>query len=239
MHTYLPFISDTDFARAAGYVVHAIHRTREKDFDLGRNALDPFGAIFQCAALQTDLTGWKEFELQRQTTKAIQNAIGAFHQELIGSLPGWQLLPPSGGLDVLNLQKRICAEVKNKYNTTKGNHLPRLYDDLQRARQKHHTTHPGETNFTAYIVHIIPRAPRDYDRPFTPTDNKVERPEDPHIREITAALFYDRATGKNGALRAIYQALPSLLEEVFDIEVKLSSEELTHLFTTHIRPPSK
>ena len=236
MNTYLPFLSDDDFARAAGYVIHAIHRTREADFDLGRNALDPFGAIFQCAALDTDLEGWKEFELQRQTTKAIQNAIGAFHQELLGSLPGWQLVPPSGGLDIVSVDKRICAEVKNKYNTTKGNHLPRLYDDLETARKSHAKAHPGDTPFTAYIVHIIPRSPADYDHTFTPTDAGVERPEDPYVREITAALFYDRATGRKGALREVYQALPQLLDDVFDIELKLKPEELQTLFTNHIRP---
>ncbi|CAN5306631.1 Eco47II family restriction endonuclease [soil metagenome] len=233
--SYLPFVSDERFAQAVGGVVHAIHRVKEDDFDLDRNVLDPFAAAFQCASLGTDLEGWKAFERQRQADKAIQNAIGQFHQEVIGGFEGWESRPTGEGLDVINVGRGFCAEVKNKFNTTKGNHRPRVYDDMQKARALNEQAY-GKV-FTAYLVSIIPRNPQDHDHPFTPSDGGMNRPEDPHVREISGALFFDRATGHQGTLRAIYLALPKILDEVFDIRLPLAPTDMLTLFNSSIRAP--
>jgi len=230
---YLDFISDEDFAKAVGVVVHAIHRVEEEDFDLSKNVLDPFAATFQCAALRTGFGGWKVFERQRQAQKAIQNAIGQFHQEIVGGFGGWESLPTGEGLDVIHQEDGICAELKNKYNTTKGSHLPRLYDDMIHAIARHEKEY-GKP-FTAYYVKIIPRRPKDKDTLFTPSDHGTDRDSNPKIREVTGALFFDRAAKTPDALRKIYITLPRILEDVYNIKTGLTPEEMVTLFDESIR----
>lgn len=61
-------------------------------------------------------------------TKTFQNAIGDFHQEVLGSAKGWRSTGTSGGvLDIMSDNpikqagnKKILAEVKMRYNTIKA-----------------------------------------------------------------------------------------------------------------------
>lgn len=82
--------------------------------------------------------------------KTMQNAIGVFHQEILESIRGWKNMGAGGGLDVRNREGRIIAEVKNKFNTTKGNHKVEVYDAIKSMLK----TKEYEM-FTGYYVEII------------------------------------------------------------------------------------
>jgi len=140
----------------------------------------------------------------------MQNAIGDFHQDILGAIVGWKDLGAGGGLDILNKDLKIVAEIKNKFNTTKGNHKIEIYDSI-----KAFLAQDDFKDFTGYFVEIIPKNKQMYDKPFIPPDNKTKkkRPLNRRIRVIDGKSFYSLATGREFALQELFEVLPSVILE--------------------------
>ena len=102
--------------------------TPEKD--IYRNTLDPFSAKLDTLINGTKPETWITQEKVRQKQKTLQNKIGLLHQTVVGFFEGWDDLGDGAVVDVVNNERKIIAEIKNKHNTTKGNHKTRIYDDL-------------------------------------------------------------------------------------------------------------
>jgi len=155
----------------------------------------------------------------------MQNAIGDFHQEILGAIPGWKNLGVGGGLDIANNKMKIIAEVKNKYNTTKGNHQVEIYDAI---KVKLRSTEFKD--YTGYFVEIIPKRKKIYNKPFTPSDNKISRrrPIRNKIRVIDGVSFYTMATGRRKALQELFEVLPQVIAE--ESRYKLSKKEAKEYF---------
>lgn len=214
---YLKYISDQNLIVAVGKVINVIMQTEKKsDESLFKNVLDPFSAIFQGISESLSYNDWLKRERIRQNQKTMQNAIGDFHQHILGSIPGWSNLGAGGGLDVINFNKRIIAEVKNKHNTTKGNHKTEIYDAINQALEN--TKHKA---FVGYLVEIIPKNSRRYNIPFTPSDNKIKskRPLNDRIRVIDGVSFYALASGRESALRELFEILPRVIEENYNLNL--------------------
>jgi len=175
--------------------------------DAGRNVIDPFTALFQMQFLDIAPEDWPKIERHRQIEKSLQNAIGDFHQSILGGLPGWVNLGRGQVVDLVCREKKLIAEVKNKHNTLKASDQAGLYNKLHDLVRKKGQEYFG---YTAYYVEIIPKKPECYDRMFTPSDNTTgtPKPEDPLIRRIDGASFYALATGYNDALHQLFHALP-------------------------------
>ncbi len=218
---YLKYISDRNLIAAVGRVIKIVETAeRGSDKHFNKNAIDPFSALFHGVIHAITYKEWIEQEKARQAQKTLQNAIGNFHQEILGSIPGWANLGAGGGLDVVNKKMKIIAEVKNKFNTTKGNHKVAVYDDI---RTKLKTN--AYANFIGYYVEVIPQGKRKYDVPFTPSDNKTKkrRPTNRQIRVIDGVSFYTLVTGRKRALQELFEALPTILVDNF--KYKLSKKE--------------
>src|SRR3989339_1324651 len=128
---YLSFINDDDFLRNVEAVLSAAQSAFDDAEDkLYSNTIVPFSAVFDASSQGISLEAWLQQEKSRQIQKTMQNALGTFHQNLIGSISGWKSLPTGSLIDVVNKEKLIIAEIKNKYNTTKGNHMKNIYDDI-------------------------------------------------------------------------------------------------------------
>ena len=52
--------------------------------------IDPFAAFFEMAGFGLDHEGWVRTELMVQ--KTLQNQVGNFHQNILGSIEGWENL---------------------------------------------------------------------------------------------------------------------------------------------------
>jgi len=226
----LSFISDDKLIMATKRVLDKILSARNKtDEAVFKNAVDPFSGLFDIAIQGIDLQEWLSQEKSRQIQKTFQNAIGEFHQEIIGSLVGWENLNTGNLMDVRNKEKKIVAEIKNKYNTTKGNHRTAVYDDLKTTlSQKDHE------NFTGYLVEILPKNRGSYNKEFTPSDNAKHkrRPKNKKIRVISGQLFYDLASGEKETLKRLYKALPQVIEKITSkpINVGKSGNSFEYLF---------
>lgn len=204
----LPYISNKDlFAKVEEVIklTQAAVNMCEKNFY--KNAIDPFSAIFDAFMKNISLEQWIQQESSRQIQKTMQNAIGEFHQKILGCVEGWQNMGTGNVFDLLNKDKKIIAEVKNKFNTTKGNHKVAIYDDLELQLKNKYK------GYRAYYVEIIPQNKKEYNNPFTPPDNKTKtrRAKNEKIRKIDGNSFYFFATGEKNPLKMLYDVLPIVI----------------------------
>lgn len=210
-HSYLDFIEDDALIRQVGVVLQVAQSAFDHAEDeLYSNTIDPFSAVFDVLRQGITLKAWLQQEKSRQIQKTMQNALGIFHQNLIGSIPGWVSLPVGHLIDVINKEKSIIAEIKNKYNTTKGSDKKSIYDNLASALKVEYK------GYTGYYVEIIPSTLEPYDEPFTPSDNVTKRRRrlNEAIRVIDGKSFYALAAGRPNALKEIYYALPEVVAAI-------------------------
>lgn len=175
------------------------------------NIIDPFSAVFDSLRQDISPSDWLQQEKARQIQKTMQNAVGDFHQAVLGSVGDWTNLNTGQVVDLRSDSKKIVAEIKNKYNTTKGNHKKIIYDDLLSL-----ISHDDFKDYKGYYVEIIPKSINPYDKPFTPSDNEtgVRRPENQNIRIIDGRSFYGLVTGQADALDRLYAILPSVISDI-------------------------
>ncbi len=216
----LTFIEKSDLKFEVKKVIEsAINDSKARD--IHKRVIDPFGALFDAHINKNTSSKWLEKETSRQNQKSLQQHVGDMHENIISKLKGgWEKF--DGILDVKNDKMKIVAEIKNKYNTTKGNHQKNIYDDLLSIIET-----DGYKNHTGYYVVIIPKTPLPFNIPFTPSDNKtrLNRPENNKIRQIDGRSFYAIATGVQSALMDLYHELPRVIEEVFkDLSISYISD---------------
>nr|WP_181718299.1 Eco47II family restriction endonuclease [Psychrobacter sp.]QJS05229.1 restriction endonuclease type II, Eco47II family [Psychrobacter sp.] len=197
-------------------IVDSTYKAQQEEKDIYKNTLDCFSAAIDASIRGITLEEWIESEKQRQAQKTLQNKIGDFHQKMLGTLEGVTDLGVGEVVDIIYEDKKIVAEIKNKHNTTKGNHKKSIYDDLVSVLERHE-------GYTGYYVEILPKNGRSYDKAFSPSDNttKTSREKSEHIRVIDGKSFYKLITGDNNALKELYSLIPELtaeiLKESFDI----------------------
>lgn len=211
MNYDIEFITRDKFYNLCNDILDTIRNAPDfRTIDIYRNIVDPFSAIFESLCNDISLREWIEREKTRQVQKTLQNAVGLFHQKILGSIYPWENLGTGNVVDLVNNESKIIAEIKNKFNTTKGNHKIAIYDDLDTLIKNKYI------GYTAYYVAILTK--KRIDRPFTPSDNrtKTHRQINENIREIDGASFYKLVTGDNDGLYRIYRNLPLVLSEILN-----------------------
>ncbi len=217
---------------AQAVVTSLVHKARqsvyEAETDLYKNNVDPFSALIDSMLQGIPLSNWVMQEKVRQSQKTLQNCIGNFHQSVIASFDGWEDLGTGKIIDIRNKDRNIVAEIKNKYNTTKGNHKIQIYRDIKATLYQ-----PDHNGFIGYYVEIIPSgrgAKTLYNKPFVPSDNtkngeRVIARDD--IRVIDGRSFYKIVTGAEDALSQLYKALPEMIRKALnDSSIKPENETL-------------
>lgn len=208
-------------------IVKSAYEAETTDKDLRKNTLDIFSASLDSCVRGISFDEWMSQEKQRQIQKTLQNQIGELHQEILGTFDGVQSLGVGQIVDLSSDQKKFIAEVKNKHNTTKGNHKCAIYDDLQACLNM-------KSNDTiAYYVEILPQNGKIYNEPFVPSDNvtKTRRIENERIRKIDGKSFYALVSGSPNTLEELYKLLPELVCEILqdDYDIKRNFEKYIDL----------
>ena len=214
MSQLLPYITDDDLYRATKTLVDAAFAAEKKvEQNPYRNVIDPFSALVDAARQRITTVEWMNQEKSRQIQKAFANALGDFHQDVLGSMPGWENAGRGGSYDVKNSEKRIIAEVKNKHNTMNARSAISVYDNLQR-----HLDYSEDNIKLAYLVEVVPKTPKPYnDIPFAPSERGTKRPARKDILKIDGKSFYALASGHDDALRMLYDTLPAVLGDILNI----------------------
>lgn len=190
-----------------------LYNAQTQDLDLYRNTLDCFSASLDALVQDISMDDWLLQEKERQVQKTKQNAIGSLHEDILGSIDSVESLPVGQLIDIISENKKIIAEVKNKHNTTKGNHKVQIYRDLAQKLEE-------LDGYTGYYVEILPKGAKAYNVPFCPSDNqtKSKLPSREDIRVIDGKSFYALLTGNANALEELYENLPLLVSEIIHEE---------------------
>ncbi|MBP7857957.1 MAG: Eco47II family restriction endonuclease [Candidatus Saccharimonadales bacterium] len=217
----LPFLSDDHLYYATQKLLDAACRA-EKGVERNpyRNVIDPFSALVDCARQKISTDDWMKQEKARQVQKGMQNALGEFHQDILGFMKGWKNGGKGGSYDVIHQERKIIAEVKNKYNTMNARSALSVYDSLSR-----HLDYSGNAITTAYVVEIIPKHPQPYITPFRPTERGTPRPQREDILRIDGQSFYTLASGDDTALEQLYGVLPSVLANMLGLSKQAIVDE--------------
>lgn len=205
--TDLTYISDEKIKGFASEVLSAVRVAEiQAEKNLSRNVIDPFSAVFDASRSGKTIDEWFQAEKDRQVQKALQNAIGTFHQRVLGSMPDWVDTKAGGSVDLRCTSRKIIAEVKNKFNTLNSSSAEAVFKKFE-----NHLRY-SDKNYTAYLVAIVPKNPVRYDRPWTHSARLAPTRHD--IREIDGASFYELVTGDPAALRNIYTKLIEALTSI-------------------------
>lgn len=231
--TFLKYISDDDFVNEVKTVLDvAIQRKSEAEDKFNDNVIDPFGALFESTGFDLDHDTWKKTETVRQCQKTLNNRVGTFHQNILGYVNAWNDLGKGSdsGMDLECEEEKIIAEVKNKHNTVTGGKLADQYYALESVVMPKASKYKG---YTAYFVNIIPAKPDRINIPFTPPDKETGEkcPKNEKIRIIDGASFYEMVTGREFALKELYDVLPRVIEHIYinfyeQEKYKVSDKEL-------------
>ena len=225
----LNWIPDETLTRAVrAILVNAKKAQKRASEKFGINVIDPFSAIFEISGFEVEFDEWLKNEEARQAQKTLQNSIGNFHQIILGSCEGWVNMKSGKIIDLYNKEEKIIAELKNKFNTVTGGKLGDLYHSLEKLVMDKTDTYRGHT---VYYVHLIPAKPIRYNKPFAPSNSKTGAilPENPLIRVIDGASFYELVTGEKDALANLYAALPDVISEITSIGIP-GKDKLSELF---------
>lgn len=229
--SYLDWISDDALKQETSRILDtATTGLMSANDEFTRNVIDPFAILFEMTGFGIEtVEQWETTEKARKAQKTLSNAFGLFHQRVLGHVDSWHDLGTGQSADLLCSERKILAEVKNKYNTIKGSDKVKLYDDLYHLVMPIASRYHG---YTAYYVEIIPqpkrRLPQVYNQPFTPSgrDTGTARSENPLIRRIDGKSFYHLVTGHQSALSELYQVLPQVIRDVSGESVQVGQFQL-------------
>ncbi|MDB5258806.1 MAG: Type site-specific deoxyribonuclease [Candidatus Taylorbacteria bacterium] len=214
-----PYVDDKVFLEEVQRVFNTVGgELNETDKKIHKNVIDPFSAIFDSASQGINYDDWIEQEKHRQIQKTMQNAVGYFHQKIIGAVDGWIDLGPGGGCDVENKKRKIVAEIKNKHNTLNGDGNIAAYDKVDYFLDRN-------KGYTGYVVKILPSSKKRFNKSFTPSEKKVRRTKKDNLLTVDGATFYEMVTGDKNALRTLFDVLPIAFERLGRINGKASKIE--------------
>ena len=218
--SYVEYLDDETLKKLVKEVLdvgRAKKKVVEKDFQ--KNIIDPFASLFDAAVSEVTPETWKESEMIRQCQKALTNHIGNLHQKILGNVSGWQDLGVGSIVDLVCHDQKIIAEVKNKYNTVTGGKLADQYYSLERLVTPKSSKYK---DYTSYFVNIIPKKPERFDITFEPSDKDkgIKCHQNNKIRIIDGASFYTLVTGRQLALEELFNALPFVIENIYQEEYK-------------------
>ncbi len=169
--------------------------------EFNRSIIDPIKLTFDAKVYGKNIEEIIETECIRQIDKSNTNHIGYFHQNLFRHIGrGWEV--PSQGFDIVNNERHIFVELKNKHNTMNSGTATSVY-----ARMQNKILHDDQA--TCILVEVI--APRS-------RDEKWNKGELSHakIRRMSIDKFYEMVFDDPKAFFKLCKALPDILDDVMD-----------------------
>lgn len=229
--TYLSWIDDEALFTSVGFVYEAL-KISLNNTSLGylqRNIVDPFSLIFETSFVDVSIEDWLKVEAQRQVQKRLSNAVGDFHQLILGSCDGWENLGTGheSGVDLRSNDGSIYAEIKNKYNTIKGSSKIDVLQNLITLANTHKKS-------TVYMVWIIMERPVSLEKNWV-----VNEISHPRVKLISGNRFYSLVTGVEDALQQLHSVLPEVIKEILKKSGELETTDITAIREIQSMMPSE
>lgn len=220
----LSFINDEDLFNCIDKVVNKYTENSSKITlkDFYKNKVDPFKFYFDMQFNSMEIEEYLASEVLRKNDKSISNAIGTFHEELLGSIKGFKRIKVGGKHDIESEDKTIFAEIKNKHNTVKGEDQLTVFEKLEALAEK-------LPEATCYYVRIIDTKSRNNVWKFSKGNITYTHPR---VRIISGDKFYSIVTGDENAFKELIDKFPDILNQYISrkkYESKDSSSESNYL----------
>lgn len=203
MNNYnLGFISDENiFIHVKETVQRYSASINLKEFN--KNIVDPIKLTFDAKVYGRTMEEVVASECMRQMDKSNNNHIGYFHQNLFKYAGnGWSV--PSEGFDVVNEDRHIFVEMKNKHNTMNSAASQKTYMKMQNKIVR-------DSRATCMLVETI--ATQSQNKTWIVTVDK-ERFDNENIRRVSMDKFYEIVFGDSQAFCKLCKALPVILDDV-------------------------
>jgi hypothetical protein len=130
---YVDFITDKHLLNCIGNL-HKAYLEAKNDISKKKfysNKIDTIKLTFDTKFNNLDEETLIEAEILRQIDKSINNAIGTFHEEILGGISGFEKGNLSG-YDIKAIDNSLFADLKNKHNTMNSSAAESLFQKLQR-----------------------------------------------------------------------------------------------------------
>lgn len=198
----LGFISNEDiFNHVKNTVLQYSTEINLKDFN--KNIIDPVKLTFDAKVYGRTIKEVVIAECIRQMDKHNNNHVGYFHQNLFNYAGnGWQV--PTEGFDVVNENKHIFVEMKNKHNTMNSAASQKTYMKMQHKIVR-------DNDATCMLVEAI--AKKSQNKTWVVTVDK-EQFNNPKIRRVSMDKFYEIVFEDSNAFMRLCKALPDILDDV-------------------------
>lgn len=194
----LGFISNEDIFQHVKETVE-LYRNKINLKQFNENIVDPIKLTFDSKIYGKSFEEIIEAECIRQIDKTNTNHIGYFHQNLfkyVGN--GWEV--PEKGFDIINNERHIYAELKNKHNTMNSGAATSVYANMQNK-----ILHDDQA--TCMLVEVIATKSRN---------EKWKKGGLSHekIRRVSIDKFYGIVFEDDKAFFKLCKALPDILDDV-------------------------
>lgn len=196
----LGFISNEDIFNHVKETV-ALYRNHITLKEFNKNIIDPIKLTFDAKVYGKSLDGIIESESIRQIDKTNTNHIGYFHQNLFKYAGnGWKV--PESGFDIINEEKHIFAELKNKHNTMNSRAADSVYRHMQNK-----ILHDDKA--VCMLVEVIATQSRNEKWYYDSLSHEK-------IRRVSIDKFYGIVFGDDLAFFKLCKALPDILDDVVE-----------------------
>lgn len=203
--SYLNFIRDEHLLKCIHnlYLTYSQCQQQMTMTKFYSNKVDPIKFHFDMSFNHIDPQNYIDLEIIRQNDKTISNAIGYFHQNLLGGIAGFENMGVGGGCDIRKLDNTIFAEVKNKHNTMNSSSAEATYQKLEKFANDY-------PNATCYLVEIIAKKSQNIQWSASLNGKNYNHPR---VRRISADKFYELATGRANAFKELCEVLPRATQD--------------------------
>lgn len=199
----LSFISDENLFNHAQETINKYRFSIDLQ-EFNKNLVDPIKLTFDSKIYGKSIEEIIESESLRQIDKSNTNHIGYFHQNIFKYFHG--CFVPNQGFDVINEERKLFVEMKNKHNTMNSASSQKTYIKMQNKILR-------DDEATCYLVEVIARNSQDI--PWT-ISLDGEQVSNKNIRRISIDKFYTLITRENEAFKSLCEVLPKVIDDVIE-----------------------
>ena len=204
MNKYVNFVSDDHLLKCIKNLHHS-YIVAKNDISKAKfysNKIDTIKLFFDSHFNHISERELIESEMSRQIDKSINNALGTFHEEILGGINGFSRGNLSG-YDIKSDSNNLFADIKNKHNTMNSGSSESLYQKLINFAD-------ANPDSKCYWVQILAKSSFN-----CKWKAKLNGKNYSHDRgyKISGDQFYKLLSGENDAFFNLYKALPNAIHD--------------------------
>jgi len=213
---YVSFITDDHLLDCIGNLhrsyIRAKNNITKKSFY--KNKVDTIKLTFDAKFNDISEEDLIQSEILRQIDKSTNNAIGTFHEQVLGGIEGYEVGKLSG-FDIKATDNTLFADIKNKHNTMNSNSEEALFQKLARYADDYKKA-------KCYWVQILAKGSF-----YELWRSNINGKEYSHSRvyKISGDQFYALLSGQENAFFQLYQALPIATKDYLNSAEKNESRK--------------